>query len=98
MGLFFKSDPVSTSEQLVKSAEEAVRRNEAYLSSMKDSRKQAKQNGNYQRTAKNYRNNLGNNEVGTVYDANVWSAERNLKKAKEDLKKAKERLAAAKKK
>lgn len=98
MGLFFNSDPVSRAEQFVKSAEEAVRRNEAYLSRMKDDRKQAKQNGNYQRTAKNYRNNLGNNEVGTVYDANVWSAERNLKKAKEDLKKAKEKLAAAKKK
>ncbi len=72
----------------VQRAQEEVNRCQAVLANMKANRDAAKKNGNYKNTAKNYRKG---DKVGTVYDANVWTAEENLKKAKERLAEAKKR-------
>lgn len=62
---------------------------ESRLRCAKDSRDQAKQNGNYKNSAKNYR--LSNGKLGTVYDSNVDAAQQEVKRCKAN-------LAAAKKK
>jgi hypothetical protein len=80
MGLFSRNS--------IDDAQEEVKRCQATLALMKERRDAAKKNGSYKTTSKNYRKG---DKVGTVYDANVWSAEDNLKRAKE-------RLAEAKKK
>lgn len=84
MGLFFKSDPAAG----IRSAEEQVRQCERMLATQKQNREIAKKSGNYKNASKNYRSG---SKVGTVYDANVWTAEEHLKRAKAA-------LAAAKKK
>lgn len=68
--------------------EERVRRCQAELEHQKQNRDTAKQNGNYKRSAKNYRKG---DKVGNVYDANVWSAEEELRRAKEALANARKR-------
>lgn len=65
--------------------EERVRRCQAELARQKQNRDTAKQNGNYKRSSKNYRKG---DKVGTVYDANVWAAEEELRRAKEALARA----------
>lgn len=95
MGLFKTSSSVSAAEARVRYAQEQVNRCEAHLNAMKLTRETAKKNGNYKNSAKNYRNG---DKVGTVHDANVWSAETQLKRAKERLAEAKRELAEEKKK
>ena len=68
--------------------EERVRQCQAELARQKQNRDTAKQNGNYKRSAKNYRRG---DKVGNVYDSNVWNAEEQLKRAKEALANAKKR-------
>ncbi|MBR5299773.1 MAG: hypothetical protein IKU36_05945 [Bacteroidales bacterium] len=62
---------------------------ESRLRSAKDCRDQAKQNGTYKNSPKNYR--LSNGKVGTVHDHNVDAAQQEVKRCKAN-------LAAAKKK
>ena len=55
----------------------------------------AKKNGMYKNSAKTYRSG---DKVGTLYDSNVWGAERVLKERKAQLAEAKKRFSEAKKK
>mgnify|MGYP003323539361 CR=1 FL=1 len=73
----------------VDSAKSQLLQAESRLRWAKDARDQAKQNGNYKNSAKNYR--LSNGKLGTVYDSNVEAAQQEVKRCKAN-------LAAAKKK
>lgn len=84
LGKLFNGDSGSG----IRYAEEQVRQCERMLAIQKQNRESAKKCGNYKNACKNYRSG---SKVGTVYDANVWTAEEHLKRAKAA-------LAAAKKK
>jgi hypothetical protein len=73
----------------VDSAKSQLLQAESRLRWAKDSRDQAKQNGNYKNLPKSYR--LSNGKLGTVLDSNVVVAQ-------QDVKRCKANLAAAKKK
>ncbi len=60
-----------------------------HLKAMKEQRAYAKKNGAYARQPKNH--HRGGGQMGTSYDANVWSAEEWVKKAKQQLADAKKR-------
>ena len=70
------------SENAIRSAEQDVKNCQNMLVLKKRDRDNAKNNGSYQKSSKNYR--IGN-KVVNVYDYNVWHAGENLKRAKEQL-------------
>jgi Tfp pilus assembly protein PilX len=86
---------VSSAESAVRQAEGFVKQAEAHLRSMKEQRDFAKKNGMYKNSAKTYRSG---DKVGTLYDSNVWGAEKVLKERKAQLAEAKKRFSEAKKK
>ncbi|MBQ5691936.1 MAG: hypothetical protein IIV72_00600, partial [Alistipes sp.] len=91
MGLF---DYLASEEYAVQQAEGYVRQAEEMLANRKATREQAKRNGNYKNSAKNY---SSNGKTGNGYDCNVWAAEDLLRQRKKELADAKLRLKEAKK-
>lgn len=69
---------------------------ESRLRWAKDVREQAKKNGSYKNSPKNYR--LSNGKLGTVHDNNVDACQQEVKRCKANLAEAKKKMAAAKKK
>lgn len=73
----------------IENAKKDLENAQNHLKAMKEQRAYAKKNGAYARQPKNNRRLDG--QIGTCYDANVWSAEEWVRKAKQRLANAKKR-------
>lgn len=74
----------------VQMAEGHLKHAKQVLEAAKRDRDTAKKNGNYQSSAKVYRNNK-TGKLGNIYDNVVWTAERSVQERKQQLADAKKR-------